>query len=137
MRLANDLLVQPLFSISAIDQDCFEIYGQEGKLTFDRYGGDLRITAPAFEYGRLKLLRRELIGLKSAVKRVIRPPGEPSFRAALGAFASASIAGHTVSPSREDGYRSLAVIEAAEESAKTQHVVSPSNFVEQGVTGCG
>ena len=49
----------------------------------------------------------------------------------------ACLAGHTVSPSLEDGYRSLAVIEAAEESAKTQHVVSPSNFVEQGVTGYG
>lgn len=137
MRLANDLLVQSFFSISAVDEDRLEVYGRNGKLTFDRYAGDLRITAPAFEYGRLKLLRRELIGLKSAVKRVIRPPGEPSFRAALGAFASASIAGHTVSPSLEDGYRSLAVIEAAEESAKTQHVVSPSNFVEQGVTGYG
>jgi myo-inositol 2-dehydrogenase/D-chiro-inositol 1-dehydrogenase len=118
MRLANDLLVQSFFSISAVDEDRFEVYGQNGKITFDRYAGDLTITAPAFEYGRLKLLRRQLMGLKSAVKCVIRPPGEPSFRLALGTFASASMAGRTVAPSLEDGYRSLAVIEAAEESAK-------------------
>jgi predicted dehydrogenase len=137
MRLANDLLVQPLFSISGIDQECFEIYGQEGKLTFDRYAGDLRITGPVFEYGRLKLLRREISGLTSGLQRIIRPPGEPSFRAALSAFASTSNAGHTRGPNLEDGYRCLAVIEAAEESARTQHVVSPSDVVQEGVKSYG
>lgn len=137
MRLANDLLVQSLFSISAIDEDRFEIYGQGGKLTFDRYAGDLKITAPVFEYGRLKLLRREISSLTSGVKRIIRSPGEPSFRAALSAFASASSAGHTIRPSLEDGYCCLAVIEAAEESARTQQVVLPSDFVQGEVKSYG
>lgn len=124
MRLAGGLLIQSFFSISASDEDRFEIYGQAGKLIINRYAGDLEITEPFFEYGRPKQLQRELNALARGVRRVIRSQGEPSFRAALSAFVFAVMNGRPSGPSLEDGYRSLIVIEAAEESAGTGRVIS-------------
>ncbi len=125
MRLANDLPIQSFFSISAIDEDRFEIYGQAGKLMLDRYNSTkIEITAPAFEYGRLKRARHEIRMLASGFQRIVRQPGEPSYQAALSAFVTAVHKGNAISPNLEDGYRCLSVIEAAEESAGTGRVVS-------------
>ncbi len=124
MRLTDDLLIQSFFSIGSVDEDRFEIYGKSGKLMLDRYAGDLKITAPEFEYGRLSQISRELSGVTACVKRILNSPGEQSFSAALRAFVSAASENQTkVSPDLDDGYYSLAVIEAAEESARTGRTV--------------
>jgi predicted dehydrogenase len=49
-----------------------------------------------------------------------------TYRAALEAFAAAAAAGRSAAPDIEDGFRSLAVVLAAEESARTGRAVAPA-----------
>jgi predicted dehydrogenase len=58
------------------------------------------------------------------VKKLRSPWHEPSYREALSTFASAACRHDGVSPDFWDGYRSLEVICAAEQSAKTGQSVS-------------
>ena len=118
LRLADGLLVQSSFFLNAVDEDRFEIYGEAGKLTLDRYAGTVEVTAPVFEYGRVPQTRRALRGLVHRVAGALRAPGEGSFRTALAAFVAAVGDGRPASPDLEDGYRSLAVVMAAEEAAR-------------------
>ncbi len=123
MRLASDLLVQSSFSTNTVDEDRFEIYGQDGKLAVDRYAADLEVTAPEFAYGRLRQLYRELRTLAGSVRRLGRPPGEPSYTAALRAFVVSVQGGNHAGPTLQDGYHCIEVIDAAEKAAATGRTV--------------
>jgi len=134
-RLVNGLLVQSFFSLSSVEEDRFEIYGQAGKLTVDRYLSlDVGITDPTAELARLKWLGHKLRSLLHSPylkEKIFAPGSEPSYRAALAHFATAVRMDKHASPDFWDGYKSLAVIEAAEESAKTKRVVSLVDFVKE------
>ncbi len=121
MRLSSGLLVQSFFSMSAVDEDRWEIYGQAGKLSCDRYGLPALEIAPASrDYSRIKPLRRRLKSLFNSpnlVQKIIAPSSEPSYRAALAHFVAAARSNQPTKPDFWDGYCSLAVIEAAEKSA--------------------
>jgi predicted dehydrogenase len=124
LRLDSGLVVQSLFSLGAMDEDRIEIYGRAGKLTVDRYRDwSPVITDPARQWERFSGLKRSLRKMVHApyAWRKFRSVGhEPSYREALLRFVAAAGGGDTVEiPSLEDGYRSLEVIEAAEESART------------------
>ena len=95
LRLATGLPVQILVSLNAPDEDRVEIHGLNGRLTIDRYR------------------RRHLSD------RLLARSRERSFEAALARFAAAARAGRPVEPDLADGLRSLAVVLAAEESART------------------
>lgn len=127
LRLTSGLAVQSFFSHRASTEDRIEVYGRDGKIALDRYtSSDIEITSPDFEYGRIPKLKRELQHLVRGVRRVIQPPGEPSFQAALATFIAAC-RGETIRyPDFEDGYRSLSIIEAAEHSATTERPVQPT-----------
>ncbi|HEY4699603.1 MAG TPA: Gfo/Idh/MocA family oxidoreductase [Nitrososphaerales archaeon] len=135
LRLANGLLVQSFFSLSAVEEDRFEIYGMEGKLTIDRYlSFDVEITDPTAEFARLKWLGRMFQSLFHSPylkERIFSPGSEPSYKAALNHFVTAVRKKQPTSPDFWDGYQSLAVIEAAEESARIQRVVSLADFVKE------
>ncbi len=124
MRITDGLPVQSFFSISAVDEDRFEVFGQAGKLTVDRHAGDLQITGPRIEYGRLNRMRREIRSLPDRLHKATRRLEEPSYRAGLGAFVEAIKGAHAVRPDIEDGYRSLRIVRAAEESSSTQRVIT-------------
>jgi predicted dehydrogenase len=128
LRLADGLLVQSFFSMNAVEEDRFEIYGQRGKLMVDRYLSlDVEITEPAINFSRLKQVGRglrALVGTRHGRDKISAPGREPSYHAALAHFVAAARANRPCSPDLGDGYRSLAVIEAAEESAQTGRVVS-------------
>ena len=127
LRLAGGLIVQCWFSLTAVEEDRFEVYGQAGKLTVDRYRSlDAEITEVTRKFARFAQVRRKLRALvcnPSLLGKIVAPRREPSYRAALAHFVSAVRAGRPTSPDFWDGYRSLAVIAAAEESARTGHVV--------------
>jgi predicted dehydrogenase len=135
LRLKNGLLVQTFFSVSSVDEDRFEIYGTEAKLTVDRYRSvNVEITESLYNPSRLKWFGRGLQYLLRSpyvIKKMLAPSYEPSYRAALTHFASAALANQAAGPDLIDGYRSLAVIEAAEESARTKRVVSLVDFVKE------
>ncbi len=135
LHLTNDLLVQSFFSISAVEEDCFEIYGQEGKLRVDRYLSlDVEITDPILNCARLKRLLRGLRSLghsRYLLDKILAPSHEPSYQLALGHFVDTVRSNRTSSPDFWDAYRSLVVIEAAEKSARTGRVVSPTDLIDE------
>ena len=128
MTLANGVMVQSLFSLSAVDEDRIDVYGSGGKLTIDRYRS-LRVeTLPAAAQGTLGLtaarMAGELRALPYALERMRAPLNDPSFPAALRAFVRAVRDGTAPSPNVHDGLHAAAVVEAAERSARTGHLVT-------------
>ena len=128
LRLADGLRVQSYFSLCSVDEDRFEIYGQAGKLTVDRYRSlELEIIDAGETSSRLRRMTQKLRPFVNApylLKKLRSPWHEPSYREALSRFISAVRGGEKGSPDLLDGYRSLEVICAAEQSAQTGHSVS-------------
>src|SRR5262245_11356208 len=133
--LADGLSVQSLFAMKAVEEDRFEIYGQAGKLTVDRYlSTDIEVTEPTLDFSRF---RRLWFGLQSSMlnanlwTRLRAPASEPSYQTALSHFVASVRANRCCSPDLWDGYRSLAIVEAAEASAKAGCVVSLPEIEER------
>jgi predicted dehydrogenase len=129
LRLDGGLIVQSFFSTGAVEEDRLEIYGDEGKLSLDRYlSPDVRVSEPTLGSARLKRLGRALGGLRQSpylLEKLRAPAREPSFTKALCAFVAAALEGdREAKPDIEDGYRSLSVVVAAEESARTRRAVA-------------
>lgn len=128
LRLAGGLQVQSYFSLCAVDEDRFEIYGQAGKLTVDRYRSlDVEITPTDGVGSRFRRMTQKLKPFVNApylLKKLQSPWHEPSYGEALSRFVSAARGCEKASPDLLDGYRSLEVICAAEESAQTGRPVS-------------
>lgn len=128
LQLADGLPVESYFSLAAAEEDRFEIYGQAGKLAVDRYRS---LDVDFFDAGGASSrLRRATLRLRSfgnvpyLFKKMRSPWHEPSYRESLSRFVSAARGRDKASPDLLDGYRSLEVICAAEESAKTGRSVS-------------
>ncbi|HEV2914798.1 MAG TPA: Gfo/Idh/MocA family oxidoreductase [Pyrinomonadaceae bacterium] len=123
MRLTDGMMVQSFFSSRAVDEDSFEIYGEEGKLSVDRYVSiEARIRRPTLaglRRGQLRHGLRSLARSRYLLEKVRAPLHEPSYRAALSSFIHAAQSATPLAPDLFDGYRSLAIVEAAEESART------------------
>lgn len=133
-RLADGTLTQTLSSWGAVDEERFEVYGQAGKLTVDRVS-DLvsEVSGPRYADGaRLRSLVHGVRSLANApyILRKFRSPWrEPAYAPTLAAFVAAvraASAGKPVSgiPTFEDGFRSLEIVLAARESARTGRVVA-------------
>jgi myo-inositol 2-dehydrogenase/D-chiro-inositol 1-dehydrogenase len=127
LGLENGLLVQSLFSLGTIDEDRFEIYGERGRLTIDRLRSlDVELEPAGLRTGRRRRLGAGLRGLLGSpyLRDVLAAPGrEPSYRAALASFVGAVGTGSPASPDLLDGYRALAIVVAAEESARSGRAV--------------
>jgi predicted dehydrogenase len=129
LRLRSGVDVQTLAAYSAVEEDSLSIYGPGGKLKVDRYRGlDVEYTPAYARHTRLRQLG-QAFGAAARLpylwqKR--RAPGhEPSYGLALARFCEAAGLGQAASPDLLDGYRSLAVAVAAEESAATGRAVAP------------
>jgi predicted dehydrogenase len=134
LRLDDGTLVQSLFSLSAVDEERFEVYGTAGKLTVDRcYALDVDVRPATRERDRLRRTWRRLRSLRHArflVTRTRAPACEPSYSLALERFVEAVRANRGADPDLWDGYRSLAVIEAALESARAGAPVELPELLE-------
>ena len=123
LRLANGLHVQSLFSMSSVDDDRFEIYGRNGKLSLDRYNSwavqITSLTRSPSAFHRFRQAAAWLPRSRFAISKLFAQANEPSFAAALAHFVMAARNGGPASPDFDDGFQSLAVIIAAEESART------------------
>jgi predicted dehydrogenase len=122
LRLADGLLVQLLCSLFSVEEDRVEIYGRGGKLAVDRYRSLAPALTPPKQGGaaaRLGAGLRSIAGARRLAAKLIAPGQEPSYRVALAEFVAAVRERRPVSPDLGDGYRSLAVIVAAEEAART------------------
>jgi predicted dehydrogenase len=135
LRLNDGLPVQSFVSMGTVEEDRFEIYGRSGKLTIDRYRSlAIEITDPAIDFSRLRHVAR---GLRSLLRspylpdKVLAPMRERSYQEAFSHFVAAARANRPTTPDPWDGYRSLAVIEAAEESAWTARCVSVPDLADE------
>jgi predicted dehydrogenase len=127
LRLEGGPSVQSFFSMAAVEEDQFEVYGDAGKAAVDRYNGlDVEVSGAIRRHPRLERIVRGVRALwpgPRLLKKLRAPDYEPSYLSALGAFVAAVRSGRPASPDFHDGYRSLAVIEAAERSARTGRAV--------------
>ena len=130
LRLASGLRIECLFSLSSIEDERFEVYGSTGKLSFDRFNSwsvDLTRSQSRSIPGRY--LHRALAYLprtRFALDKLRAPASEPSFSAALTHFVRAAQEGRQITPDFDDGLRSLAIVIAAEESARSRQPVRVS-----------
>jgi predicted dehydrogenase len=139
IALAGGVVAQSFFSLSSTDEDRIEIYGEEGKLLVDRYRSlDVEISDPTLGSFRFRRLGRTLnaaLQSRHLLAKLRSPAYEPSFESALLHFANAARLRQPARPDFDDGYRSLEIIEAAEESARRNSPVAlrgePSALVPQ------
>ncbi|MEM9153558.1 MAG: Gfo/Idh/MocA family oxidoreductase [Cyanobacteria bacterium P01_F01_bin.33] len=127
LGLSNGVLIQIFTSMSTVDEARWEIYGQEGKLVADRYREtDIEIIPSQRPYSRTAQLRTSLgKAVRSMnVRKILAPTLEPSYREAIAHFVAAIQTGKPVRPDLTDGLKALAIIEAAEKSARTGRVIT-------------
>ncbi|MCS6859688.1 MAG: hypothetical protein NZT92_05140, partial [Abditibacteriales bacterium] len=74
-------------------------------------------------------------GSPRLLHKVLAPHYEPSYQAALAHFVAAVRNRQPARPDFIDGYRSLAVIVAAEVSARTGYIVSPQELADEDLAG--
>jgi predicted dehydrogenase len=131
LRLADGLSVQAFFSFTAIEEDRFEIFGQKGKLSVDRYRSTaVECVEAGQEFSVGHRTRRgfvQLLGSGYRLKRHVAIGQEPSYRKALTAFVSAVKRGAEIKPDLEDGYRCLEIVDAAQRSAGERRIIYLNN----------
>lgn len=118
----NGPSAQIMASITAVETDRFEIFGDAGRIVIDRYRSEkIEVHPPSLE--RVRLLRagyalRDLASTSYWRRKFVDAGPEESYWRALGAFVDAALTGRHVSPNIDVGYRGLEIIEAAERSAR-------------------
>ena len=139
LHLKDGPCVECLASTCGVDEGRFEIYGDRGKLTVDRlHSASVEWQPAVFDYSGVSAL---WTGLRAAVNRLPRVAAlrgrgpRHSYRAALGEFAKAARTGIACTPDLEDGYRSLAIVAAAELAAIEGRAVSLAEVSGENSTG--
>jgi predicted dehydrogenase len=118
-------------SLAAVEEDRIEIYGSRGKLIFDRYRSSGLSFVPSHRgfdpKARVAAVAAAAAALPRALRDLLSPPRERSFARSLAAFV-ADVRGVPHDGPRgadlDDGFRSLAVVTAAECAARTGRVIT-------------
>ncbi|MEM9266827.1 MAG: hypothetical protein AAGA46_15015, partial [Cyanobacteria bacterium P01_F01_bin.13] len=127
-------LFQLSTSMSTVDEACWEICGQSGKLIADRYRENQLEVLPAHRpNSRLQQLGVSLQGALRQLnpRKILNPTLELSYQGALTQFVKAMQSGQSIQPDLNDGLTALKVIAAAETAAQTGNVVSLADFTEE------
>ena len=121
LGLSNGVLMQTWLSMNSVQSHRWEIFGRDGRMTIDLDRPlRLEIKGASWARARVKRIASRLRAL--APRELLLAPGwEPSFARSLDAFVEAVGHGATdpIAATIEDGYRSLQVVLAAEEAART------------------
>ncbi len=123
-ELAGGLFVQSSFALNSFETDRVEVIGTAGALLVDRHHA-LRVEKSTAKhlFRRGYALRRGisegLVAGSYARAKMRAPRREPSYQAILQQFVQAAANNGQTAPTFEDGYRALAVVLAAEESARS------------------
>ncbi len=128
MRMQSGVLVNSTFSYGTVDDDRFEIYGDRGLLRIDRYlSARCQVIPASNQQARVRQMTAamDFLWRPGVLLQKRKSPGhEPSYAIAMQAFVNAVRSKGRVEPNVSDGYRALAVISAAEESARSGSGVS-------------
>lgn len=126
--LTNGCTVQSFFSLASVEEDRIDVFGTAGKLAIDRYGSlrpEVTATKAGGALGRsVRRLAAEWSALPYALRKRRAPMHDPSFPAAIEAFVGAVRDRRCVEPNPHDAVRALAVVEAAEASARSRRTVT-------------
>jgi predicted dehydrogenase len=122
MRLADGVPVQVFVSLGTAEEAVFEVFGQHGKVTVNRYQSAAARLTGTRVHSRLRSLwncAETVRELPYFIQRLRATGNEPSYVAALTHFFGAIHGRHHACPDFLDGYRSLSVVAAAENSVRT------------------
>lgn len=127
LTLVSGIVVQTYVSMATVEEDRFEVFGESGKLLYDRYFSErLAQTGRSSREVRTQLLINRITsflpgpGFREKLRSPLR---EASFPRALQRFVEAVEHGESRSPTIEDGWRCLQVILAAEQANREKRVV--------------
>jgi predicted dehydrogenase len=127
LTLGNGVHAQLFVSYGTIEEDRFEVYGTDGKLSVNRYDSLILERTGPFAKGGLasasKRLLSEVRALRYGVEKSRAPGQEPSFPASIGAFIDAVRDGTPAKPDIDDGVRALEAVDGARRSAQESRVV--------------
>ena len=125
--MEDGLVAQILASISAVEDDRIEFYGDAGRLVIDRYRSDrLEIHPATLEGVRLHRASNAVRSLTSSSYRHRKLRGGPPdvrFWEALREFSRAAKEGRQTTPDLDDGLQCLSLMEAAMRSAAESRTV--------------
>jgi predicted dehydrogenase len=128
LRLAGGLHAQIFVSYGTVEEDRFEIYGTEGKLTVDRYDSLVAQRTGPYARGGIAAasarLRSEIRAIGYGLEKKRAPGEEPSFRESIGDFIEAARSRRGSSPDLDDGMRAIEVIDAARRAAFERRTVA-------------
>ncbi len=126
MRLDNGVTAQSLFSLSSVEDDRFEIFGTEGRLSIDRYlSTQVEVRSPRLDLSRAAQFGRiwRTLTARHGQRKIISPRFEPSYQSSIAHFVRSVLRKEQAHPAEDVEQQSLAVIEAAEESARKDRPV--------------
>lgn len=133
LRFETGHLAQLVVTSAAAQSDRVEVLGDLATLRVDRMGRrSVEVVPSRPADGRLQGLRIAARILREGARATfdgLRPPPEPSFASALGAFVATANGGHAPDAATiEDGYRCLEILDAADRAAATRGIttVEPS-----------
>jgi len=128
--LSNGMHVQTLAGYGTIEEDRFEVYGTEGKLTVNRYDSLVVERTGPFATGGLssamRRLKSEIANAGYGIAKRRAPGQEPSFSASIANFLESVSTGIQSSPDLTDGLRAIEVIDAARLSAARRETIDLS-----------
>lgn len=134
--LEGNLPAQGLFTMCSVEEDVLEVHGRAGKLAARRQISPyVQLRGPTLDGARVRetLSALRALARQSPVELLRGPSHLVSFRAALRHFVECARTGRPASPDLLDGYRSLAVIEAAHRSASAGGTIETVS--ERGTAG--
>ena len=115
-----------MFSLSSVEDDRFEVFGTEGRISIDRYlSTEVEIRSPRLDFSRSAQFGRiwRTLTARHGQRKMISPRLEPSYHSSIAHFVKSVLRKERTHPDFLDAYRSFAVIEAAEESARNDRPV--------------
>ena len=124
MSLCSGAHAQSFFSLRSAYADFVEIFGDRATIRIDRHLGKLTMMVPRkFGYGARRVTVSGVTDIGWRVRRLARPAEDPSYLRALEAFVQQVRGERSPLASMIDGERSLAVVLAAEEAARSGSAV--------------
>lgn len=131
LRLNDGMTIQAFLSCTSLQENRLEIYGERRKLVLDRQRDSLELHDVQPDQSVRHRVGRALGVVAQAsheVRRHLQRSIEPAYDAAFQSFVDAIIDDQPVQVNLDDGYRSLVVIHAAEESARIRRPVAISEI---------
>jgi predicted dehydrogenase len=133
LELSDGTIADLFVSLASSETDRIEIFGENGHIVVDRYREHTALVDPLHAHRsvlhRMTRLAQRVRGLPYALARRRAAAHEPSFARAMRDFVTACRTNRPMSPDLSDGFATLAVVLAAEESAHSGRAVDVAPFL--------